>query len=330
VALGVRDLRSVLAFVSDANDVDAPEPLTTELLGRLAELVGCEFATYREFDWRQRVVTSHVPCPNEEALALTHHPQDVPDGFWTWEATEPRLTPEKSSFDIWSDRLDRRTRERLRDEDECFRTVDGIGFPVGDVRTRSAWLHFSRQARDFGERDRELALALWPHVEALWRKSAARRQTAELLVALEADREAILLYGPGGRIGHATNHAQRLLAEWFGPRDVRLPVELDEWLALARPGDRYTVHRNGSALTVEAAGDFTLTLHEQQGDPGLTQREREVLGLVAEGLTNAQIARTLWVAESTVAKHLEQAYAKLGVHSRTAAVAKLRQLSSTG
>jgi DNA-binding NarL/FixJ family response regulator len=58
----------------------------------------------------------------------------------------------------------------------------------------------------------------------------------------------------------------------------------------------------------------------------LTPREREVLALVAEGLTNAQIARTLWVAESTVANHLEQAYAKLGVHSRTAAVAKLRQV----
>ena len=59
----------------------------------------------------------------------------------------------------------------------------------------------------------------------------------------------------------------------------------------------------------------------------LTPREREVLGLVAEGLTNAQIARQLWVAESTVAKHLEQAYPKLGVHSRTAAVARLRTLS---
>ena len=47
------------------------------------------------------------------------------------------------------------------------------------------------------------------------------------------------------------------------------------------------------------------------------------LALVAEGLTNAEIARRLWVAQSTVAKHLEQAYSKLGVHSRTAAVARL-------
>jgi DNA-binding CsgD family transcriptional regulator len=80
-------------------------------------------------------------------------------------------------------------------------------------------------------------------------------------------------------------------------------------------------------LSVEATGDLTLRLREQSAVPALTRREREVLGLVAEGLTNAEIARRLWVAQSTVAKHLEQAYAKLGVHSRTAAVARLRKLS---
>jgi DNA-binding CsgD family transcriptional regulator len=66
------------------------------------------------------------------------------------------------------------------------------------------------------------------------------------------------------------------------------------------------------------------TVSEHIGNPALTPREREVLAVVSEGLTNAQIARRLWVAESTVAKHLEQAYAKLGVHSRTAAIARLR------
>jgi DNA-binding CsgD family transcriptional regulator len=60
----------------------------------------------------------------------------------------------------------------------------------------------------------------------------------------------------------------------------------------------------------------------------LTKREAEVLELVALGLTNAEIARRLWVTPSTVAKHLEQAYPKLGVHSRTAAVARLRELAA--
>ena len=56
--------------------------------------------------------------------------------------------------------------------------------------------------------------------------------------------------------------------------------------------------------------------------PELTPREREVLGCVARGLTNAQVARELWLAPSTVRKHLENVYAKLGVNTRTAAVAR--------
>jgi DNA-binding CsgD family transcriptional regulator len=63
------------------------------------------------------------------------------------------------------------------------------------------------------------------------------------------------------------------------------------------------------------------------GEANLTRREREVLSLVADGLTNSEIADRLWIAPSTVAKHLEQAYPKLGVHSRTAAIARLAKLS---
>ena len=56
----------------------------------------------------------------------------------------------------------------------------------------------------------------------------------------------------------------------------------------------------------------------------LTRREREVVELVAEGLSNAEIGRALVIAPSTVRKHLEHVYEKLGVGSRTAAVAKVR------
>jgi DNA-binding NarL/FixJ family response regulator len=56
----------------------------------------------------------------------------------------------------------------------------------------------------------------------------------------------------------------------------------------------------------------------------LTAREREVLDLVAGGATNAVIAETLVISESTVKKHLDNIYAKLGVGSRTAAVGLAR------
>jgi DNA-binding NarL/FixJ family response regulator len=48
----------------------------------------------------------------------------------------------------------------------------------------------------------------------------------------------------------------------------------------------------------------------------LTTREKQILALVVTGLTNAQIAGTLFLAESTVKSHLSSAFSKLGVSSR--------------
>jgi DNA-binding CsgD family transcriptional regulator len=61
--------------------------------------------------------------------------------------------------------------------------------------------------------------------------------------------------------------------------------------------------------------------------PGLTPREREVLALVAEGKSNAEIAAELWIATGTVRVHLEHIYTKLDVKSRTAALARVRERS---
>lgn len=59
-------------------------------------------------------------------------------------------------------------------------------------------------------------------------------------------------------------------------------------------------------------------------EPALTAREREVVFLAGAGKTNAQIAATLWVSPATVKKHLENAYEKLGVGSRSEAANRLQ------
>jgi LuxR family maltose regulon positive regulatory protein len=60
-------------------------------------------------------------------------------------------------------------------------------------------------------------------------------------------------------------------------------------------------------------------------DP-LTEREQEVLRLLAEGISNKEIASRMVVAPSTVKQHLKNIYSKLDVHNRTQAVARGREL----
>ncbi|HEX8104039.1 MAG TPA: LuxR C-terminal-related transcriptional regulator [Solirubrobacteraceae bacterium] len=73
-----------------------------------------------------------------------------------------------------------------------------------------------------------------------------------------------------------------------------------------------------------AAAGLTVIPREsrrQLTPPSLSHRERQVLTLLVEGCTNAEIASKLFLAESTVKSHLSGAFAKLGVRSRRDAVA---------
>lgn len=74
----------------------------------------------------------------------------------------------------------------------------------------------------------------------------------------------------------------------------------------------------GAALDVRNVGEL------QRGSElpgGLTEREAEVLRLVATGLSNREIASVLFISEKTVHRHLANIFTKLGVTSRTAATA---------
>lgn len=61
---------------------------------------------------------------------------------------------------------------------------------------------------------------------------------------------------------------------------------------------------------------------ERRTTPALTPRQLQLLRRVAIGDTNRQVARDLGLSEATVRKHLENVYARLGVHSRTEALAR--------
>lgn len=63
--------------------------------------------------------------------------------------------------------------------------------------------------------------------------------------------------------------------------------------------------------------------------PAFSHRERQVLALVARGLTNNEIGTALFLSESTIKSHLSSAFAKLGVRSRKEAAALVRDRQQT-
>lgn len=81
-------------------------------------------------------------------------------------------------------------------------------------------------------------------------------------------------------------------------------------------------HRGEGALSSRVTGAVLAAAREEPGHPGiatLTGREREVLALLGEGLTNRLIARHLGVSEKTVKTHVSHVLAKLDLADRTQA-----------
>lgn len=74
-----------------------------------------------------------------------------------------------------------------------------------------------------------------------------------------------------------------------------------------------------SSLTPDVASRVVERMRVPQ-EQSLSSRETEILELVAAGTSNKEIAKTLWVSETTVKSHLLHAFEKLGVDDRTAAV----------
>jgi DNA-binding CsgD family transcriptional regulator len=78
-------------------------------------------------------------------------------------------------------------------------------------------------------------------------------------------------------------------------------------------------------IRVLEGGSFVLDVERLKG-LGITPREHEILGLIAEGLSNREIGERLFVSENTVKTHSSRVFDKLGVNRRVQAVLKGREL----
>lgn len=77
----------------------------------------------------------------------------------------------------------------------------------------------------------------------------------------------------------------------------------------------HTVNKGGIYFSFEAGKIYKNTLEKQHSLPVLTRREKEVVRLIAEGLTNVQISRQLFISVETVDTHRKNLYTKLNINN---------------
>jgi DNA-binding CsgD family transcriptional regulator len=328
-ALTAADARKLLQFVAEAETLGGVEPFTGELLVELGRLIEADWVTYTEVDHVHRRLLVYLPRPgDEDDEGIENEPEE-------WELMKEHPVCRRWSADgrfralRLSDVITRRDLHNNRFYDVALRPW-GVEHELKARLQSPPWhaktfMFARRLGRDFTERDRLVLDLLVPHFTHLWQAAKTRRLLAtaldELEQAPEAEANGVILLGSGAHIEFASAAARRLLRTFFPVvTGGRLPSTVVAWLE-SGAGEPLCRRIDGHRLAVERSGD-KLLLCEERVEPELTAREREVISWVARGKTNAEIAQLLWLAPSTVRKHLENVYAKLGVNTRTAAVAR--------
>ena len=116
-------------------------------------------------------------------------------------------------------------------------------------------------------------------------------------------------------VHHDTGHIDGALAAGASAYVVKT-AHPDDVASAVRQAFDHSVFMPGAQPAPTPAGEGPA---QRETPGGLTRRELEILKLVAEGHSNAQLARMLWVTEQTVKFHLSNIYRKLDVTNRTEA-----------
>jgi DNA-binding CsgD family transcriptional regulator len=228
---------------------------------------------------------------------------------------------------------------------------DQLSIGVGRA-PRFVGICVNRDRWRFSERDRLMLDLLRSHLSTAYRAASERTAARQII---ETGGLGVVRVGMDGRSFAADDRARASLADAFdrwSPRSRSLPDEVRAWMQAQRRSFEVDPSAPLLPLVVERR-DVRLQIRYVPGTSvtgpslvirreartlspdvarqlGLTPRESEVVQLLVSGASSKAIADVLVVSQHTVHRHLQNLYAKLGVRSRTAAVARVRTAEATG
>lgn len=140
----------------------------------------------------------------------------------------------------------------------------------------------------------------------------------------------VLLYGAAGgvliallKVIEYKHFVHAYPTEIYGGLVALIFTAVGAWLGLKWTAAKETIVVK--EVLVPEGGPFVLN-KEKLTELGITPREHEILGLIAEGLSNREIGERLFVSENTVKTHSSRVFEKLGVNRRVHAIQKGREL----
>jgi DNA-binding CsgD family transcriptional regulator len=329
--ISTADLRAALDLVRTVSGAHGPDQFAELATRGLHELIGCDFASYNEVNVEQgRTLVFTEPRDALRPDAEEAFARNIGEHAIALHYARHGGGPALRMSDFVSLRQFRRTTLY----DELFVPVDGnyvLAVPLPVPPGIVVGFALVRRAPDFADQERALLELLRPHLAQAYERSLLRAALGALDTAASHGEQRLIVLGRDGAPLYATAAALMTLRRYFPDEDEgRLPEPVVAWLERGCPG-RFTTVLGGTRLRVDPVGRRPEALLVTEAETrvavealaglGLSPRESQVLALVAEGRRNAEIARQLGISPRTAKKHLENVFAKLGVHTRAAATA---------
>lgn len=278
--------------------------------------------------------------------------------------------PEMAPHDFVRKSVARRPNVVLRDEDMVsraeletnmmYRRAREVGAPLEQVmavmlhiddRWQSGLSLYRERRRPFTDRERAILQDVTPAIVNAVRSChlfGAAQGWQVVLETLLRDLSAsvVLVAAPATEVARTTE-AARLIEKWFAPHERRpheLPTPLIALLAQGavgtwtRRGDDANLTVHVTALSNAGGATCMLVFKEQSHalplpadwHARLTARQREVTAAVLRGWDNGLIATELELATTTVKRHLQDIFDRLGIESRAALIARAVELHRGG